>query len=448
MIQFMNSFFSKFIMRIQVSIVLTLFLLSFHLSYGEIEETQFPKWLEKNFEWKNQGKISNTEFLDGLSWLIESKTIVIPTEPPMKNTSDKILEIKENWQESFVVQIYLECDDDSRCAVKELQRLVLYKEHPNSIMKTYYDLMDHYKKRYFSCHPESHDLAEFLYGYLGDVSLALDFNDPLMCGGGNYHGIVYSHLKSQVILNDMDPQKVDISKICPNDPLNEQTIARWECIHGVGHGLTKINNFDVFPALERCEEFEKDWERVSCSKGLFMENIDNFNYYGTGTFSKEDLFFPCNKLEQELSPPCYHYQARHVYVQNKFNFTSSFEKCETAPPGFEKYCYRGLGSHMGISVKGNPDFSKICLDAKTDFQEFCYLGIAMKFADNRSIKEALKFCSTIPNDFQTSCYGEVGKWIKMVYDEPSERLEACLVSNNLKYFEACIKADFEKLSIL
>jgi len=103
---------------------------------------------------------------------------------------------------------------------------------------------------------------------------------------------------------------------------------------------------------------------------------------------------------------------------------------------------------MGRNVQSNSDFSKICLDAKPDSQEFCYLGIAMKYADNRSIKEALEFCSIIPNDFQLSCYGEVGKWVKMVYDEPSERLEACLVSNNLKYFEECIKADFKRLSIL
>jgi len=411
-------------------------------------ESSFPVWVENNLEWRNQGKISDTEFVNGVSWLIERKIVIIPTEPPLKNTSDKILEIKQNWNESFAKNILEECGKVAQCAVVELEKLANNSANQKTILKTYYDLMDYYKGTDFSCHANSHLLAEFLYGYFGDVSLALEYDDPLMCGGGNYHAIVYSHMQSQVIFNDMDPQEVDISTICPNDPPNEPTISRWECIHGVGHGLTKINNFDTFPALNRCEEFEKNWERVSCSKGLFMENIANFYNNGNGTISVEDLFFPCNKLEQELSPPCYHYQAKHVYYQNNHKFILAFEECEKAPPGFEKYCYRGLGNSMGIYVHSNSTFSKICLDAKPDFREFCYLGIAMKFADNRSIKEALEFCSIVPNDFQTSCYGEVGKWIKMVYNEPLERLEACLVSNNLKYFEECINADFKGLSIL
>ena len=434
-------------MYLQLVIIL-LFVGTFFVTQTQGLESSFPVWVENNLEWKNQGKISNTEFVNGISWLIERKIIIIPTEPPIKNTSDKILEIKENWNESFAKNILGECEEDSNCAVVELIKLTNNNANQKTILKTYYDLMDYYKRSDFSCHPESHHLAEFLYSYLGDVSLALEYNDPLMCGGGNYHATVFSYMQSQVILNDVDPQEVDILTICPNDPPNEPTIARWECIHGVGHGLTKINNFDAFSALHRCEEFEEDWERVSCSKGLFMENIGNFYKDGNGTISVEDLFFPCNKLEQKLSPPCYHYQARHLYNQNNYNFKSAFEECEKAPSGFVKYCFRGLGNKMGRNVQSNSDFSKICLDAKPGSQEFCYLGIAMKYADNRSIKEALEFCSIIPNDFQLSCYGEVGKWVKMVYDEPSERLEACLVSNNLKYFEECIKADFKRLSIL
>jgi len=435
-------------MMIQVSILLTLVLLTYHFSNAEGEYAPFPIWLEKNLEWKDQGKLSNTEFLDGINWLIEKGVLEIPKEPPKYKTNNKILEIKENWEETFAPKIIKECEKDSRCAAVELQKLVNNKIHNNSILKTYYDLFDYYKRIQFSCHGSSHHLSEFFYGYLQNVTLALEYNDPLDCGGGNYHAIVYSHLESQVILNGKDSSNVDISTICPNDPENEPTISRWECIHGVGHGLSKINNFDIFPALERCEEFENDWERVSCSKGLFMENIGNYYKTGEGTISKNDLFFPCNQLEQKLSPPCYHYQARHLYNQNGKNFEPAFVECEKAPKGFEKYCYRGLGNKMGIKVHNNSDFAKICLNVKPEFQEFCFLGIAMKYADNRSIKEALEFCEIIPEEFKGSCFGEVGKWIKMVYEKPYEKLQACLVSNNLKYFDACIGANFAGLPIL
>jgi len=347
-------------MMIHVSIVLILVLLIYNLPNVEGEYAPFPIWLEKNLEWKDQGKLSNTEFLNGINWLIEKGVLEIPKEPPKYKIDSKILEIKENWEETFAPMIIEVCEEDSQCAAMKLQKLTNNKIHNNSILKTYYDLFDYYKMTDFSCHHKSHNLSEFLYGYLQNVTLALEYNDPLDCGGGNYHAIVYSHLESQVILNGKDPSNVDISTICPNDSENEPTISRWECIHGVGHGLTKINNFDIFSAIERCEEFENDWERVSCSKGLFMENMDNYYDTGQGTISKNDLFFPCNKLEQKLSPPCYHYQARHVYNQNDYNFELAFIECEKAPKGFEKYCYRGLGNKMGRIVHSNSDFAQIC----------------------------------------------------------------------------------------
>ncbi len=436
-------------MFFQVPLLLIFLLIGFSYSIdAEGFESSFPIWIEKNFEWKNQGKLSETEFIDGINWLINQKILEIPKEPPAVKSSNKILEIKENWKETFATRILQECGTDSHCAVEELRILLNNKAHHNSIMKTYYDLVDFYKRTDFSCHTESHRLSEFLYGYLQNVTLALEYNDPLYCGGANYHGIVYSHIQSQVVLNGIDPSNVDISTICPNDPENEPTISRWECLHGIGHGLTKINNFDVFSAIERCEEFENDWERVSCSKGLFMENVGNYYNTGQGTISKNDLFFPCNQLDQKLSPACYHYQARHVYNQNGYNFKSAFIECEKAPQGFEKYCYRGLGNKMGRNVQSDSDFARICLTAKLNSQEDCFKGIAMKYADNRSIKEALQFCKIIPDEFQGACYEEVGKWIRMVYDKPYERLQACLVSKNLKYFQACIEANFEELRIL
>jgi hypothetical protein len=408
-------------------------------------ESSFPKWIENNLEWKNQGIISDSEFVDGVSWLIDNQIITVPTEPPIKKTSDKILDIKLNWSESFANNILEICEESTHCAVDELKNLAISNVNQKTILKTYYDLMDYYKANNFSCHNLSHHIAEFLYEYLGDLSLALEYEDPMMCGGGNYHALVYSHILSDVEDGE-DPNLVDILSICPNESAIEPSIARWECIHGIGHGLLKTNS-DTISAVQRCDEFENDWEKTSCSKGLFMENIVNFYEDGSGTISLDDLFFPCNILEDE-SPPCYHYQARLLFNENKQNFNISFEECEKAPTGFEKYCYRGLGNLMAFAPHNDSYFSEKCLDATPDYQESCYLGIAMVYADNRSVKEALEFCATIPNDFQFSCYGEVGKWIKMVYDEPLDRLDACLVSNNLKYFETCIKADFNKLAIL
>ena len=70
----------------------------------------------------------------------------------------------------------------------------------------------------------------------------------------------------------------------------------------------------------------------------------------------------------------------------------------------------------------------------------------MLFADNRSIEEALDFCKIIPEEFKMDCYGEVGKWIHMVYT-PEDRKVECSKAEK-PYFDVCINSSLDGISIL
>jgi len=411
-----------------------------------INSDNLPIWLETNVKWWDEGKISDVEFFNGIKWLIEKEIITIPQQPPEHPIPNKILKIKESASITYVQEIIEKCGNNANCSSIQLGRLIPYADQ-NTILKTYYDLLDHYKQTNLFCHPHAHVLGEFLYDYLQNVTQAIELTDPVMCGGSTLHGIVENHINSQHIFSKTNPSRVNISNICPHDKETTPTIARWECVHGIGHGLAKIYGYDVFSSSERCNEFEQSWERTSCSKGLFMANVGNYYKKGIGTIDEENLFFPCNVINEKFAPPCYHYQSRHLLIQNNNDFKAALQSCDSVPK-FAKYCIRGLGNAMADTVHSNHDFSDLCLTIHTNFQSDCYKGIVMKFADNRSIKEALEFCNVIPDEFQPDCYGEVGKWIGMVYLTHHERLEACLVSNNLKNFETCIKTNFSDLPIL
>ena len=98
-------------------------------------------------------------------------------------------------------------------------------------------------------------------------------------------------------------------------------------------------DYDVFLAVSRCEEFEPEWEQLSCSKGVFMENVGQLGGGPAGgDFSKDDLFFPCNKLEAKFALGCYNFHASYILFKNNYDVEKSFKHCDKIiPEEFIKY---------------------------------------------------------------------------------------------------------------
>ena len=409
------------------------------------ESPLLPHWIQNNVKWWEEEKISDSEFVSGINWLVNEELITVPTKLPIYEPKDA--QIKSNLQgESSVAEKIIDvCGNDSHCALESIREYSNLEE--KAVLKTYYDLVDYFRESDFSCHSHGHRLGEFIYEYLGNITLALSINDPIPCGGSVYHGIIMTYMSSQNFFNKSAQQETSIKEICPQNLEIEPTIERWECLHGIGHGLTIINGYDVFSAIDQCDKFEKDWERVSCSKGLFMENVENYYERGFGTIDKDNLFFPCNKIEKKYASTCYHYISRHILNQNQGNIEDSFQYCNEIPDGFVMNCYRGIGNTMARNTYFNPDYSLKCGNGDKNHQIDCYKGIAMKTADNKSIDDALKFCQSISENFRFECYGEVGKWIRMVYPDEEKRLQACLTIN-LDYLLPCMRANFDNLTIL
>ena len=319
-------------------------------------------------------------------------------------------------------------------------------EEQSIVLETINDLLLKMEDTNNFCHSYGHHLGEFLFDYVRDVNQAFSSSDQVLCGGATYHGIVQNFMISEVTENNISPTEIDISEICPEDSEHPHAIERWECLHGIGHGLTITHDYDIFAAVERCNEFEHGWESVSCAKGLFMENVNNYYRTGIGTIKEDDVLFPCNTVDEKFAPPCYHYQVTHISKIKNGDVIEMFEECNKIP-NFAKYCYRGMGKALAPTIYFDKDKSATCLIPPIKFQTDCYKGVAMLFADNRSTEEALGFCKIIPEEFKMDCYGEVGKWIHMVYSTEEDRQEECSKAEK-PYFDVCINSSLDGISIL
>ena len=348
----------------------------------------------------------------------------------------------EKFQNKLSKQIFDKCKYDSHCAITFLQDAS--KSHDKEIiMNAVNELIFTYSESLPFCHKNAHHVGNFVYGYLGNVTDAIELTDPTACGGATIHGIVENYLDSQVLLYNVDPAQVDLS-ICP-DSLKSPTINRWECIHGLGHGLANIYGYDISNATRVCQSFE-DWEQITCAKGLFMENVNRFIQFEDTDFDKNNLTYPCNKINDTMAGPCYHYQTRFInYVLKDPEKTIDF--CKSVEDKFSKYCFRGIGNlYASLVVSDINKIDLLCNTKNIPYEKltYCYQGVAMTFADNRSIPEALIVCQSIPEEFQNDCVNEVGKWIKLVNSDSEEQ---CSMLNS-ELAKTCMNSKIDEISIL
>jgi len=347
---------------------------------------------------------------------------------------------------SYVDDIITECKADVDCAIGNLIAIA-DKENQSTVLKTLDGIISHYEKTERYCHTNAHHLGMFMYDYLGDVSEAFSLADQ-RCAGAIYHGIMQRYIVSGINRTSIDD--IDISKICPKNITHPYSLSRWECLHGMGHGLIEAYNFDVFVAVERCDELDPGWEQITCSKGIFMGNVGKYFGLGLGSFDENDIYFPCNSVDEKYAPTCYNYHASYILAQPQLTLTESFKVCENIiPEEFAKYCYFGMGRQLSYRALDNIDNSlAICQSIPLAYQSDCYTGIALVILDLHGIDLAMEYCKILPEQFKADCYDAVGKWIKMLHPASEARTTECSKAENGSYFDICINADLQSITIL
>jgi len=348
---------------------------------------------------------------------------------------------------SLAEQIILSCEDDVHCAVDALHD-VATKEEQSVVLTAFDDLVSLYETKY-RCHQIGHHLGMWLYAYIGDIADSLA-HAKMICGGSIYHGVIQNYLAVEHF-SDKDLSEIDFAEICPEIKGHPYSIDRWQCLHGIGHGLTIFFDSDVFKAVQICERFEPGWEQISCSKGVFMQNVVTNFETGGGEFDDDDLYYPCNKVESKWAPPCYHYHPTYILLKNDRLLGESYKDCDNIlPEEFVKYCYHGMGRQLERNIAGKIEHAlKLCrFGLNTDYHKDCFRGMVMTIVNvNTNPKGGFAFCKDLPQEFKAECYDAVGRWVIMLHPSDEGRTVECLKAENSEYFDICMDASLESLKL-
>jgi len=401
--------------------------------------------------------LSEVECRSGQVLLIDSKmnnSVCVSPQTAKKlitrswgTTSTKLLLSEDNEikVDKLVEKIMTECERDVYCAINSLKNMTSV-EKKFIVLRTSGDIASIYQSKGV-CHGFGHHLGMFLYDYVDNLSESLFYANQL-CGGSQYHGIIERFFEKNLV--GTEPKKLNITAICPESFDNPYSLERLECVHGIGHGLTKFYNYDVFSALKECDELSSEGEEILCSKGIFMENVETFLESKEGNFDETDIFFPCDAVDPKYAPACYHFHTSYIRSQPNYSLEYAFGLCDMIEPEeFVKYCYYGMGRiYTGNSAN---DFEKaitVCKTGDANYQKYCFAGIQLTLVDNYSMDKGFEFCKFLPLEFKENCYDGIGKWIIMLHSSQEQREIECSKAESVEYSKVCINASLDNIDFL
>lgn len=352
-------------------------------------------------------------------------------------------EQKQFAPSAYAENIFEECKTDMHCAIDSLNNI--NKINDEYTMDVFSELIKRYDQSPYPCHETSHHLGMWLVGHTS-LEKSIEIAKQ-QCGGGIFHGIFQNYLAIENIQNK-NPEQINID-LCPIDVENQYSIFRWQCLHGIGHGLTILYDYDVSSAVQRCEEFKHGFEQISCSKGVFMQNVGKFFDNKGGNFDSENLMYPCNN-EEKFAPSCYHYHASVILLKNEFDVEKSFADCSTTD--YANYCYHGIGRQLSDQMRGSIARAQIlCQDGEQPVENTssCLRGMVMTLINrNSDMDSGFQFCSIVNESYKTDCYDALGKWLIMLYSSDEKRSGECLRSESFFYQDVCNNASVSDITLL
>ena len=288
---------------------------------------------------------------------------------------------------------------------------------------------------------------------------------------GCYHGIIQAWFAS---LDSVGAS--DANALCA--PFRARETDRWirfQCVHGMGHGLTMLYKHNLPKGLAGCDLLTEWWDRHSCYSGAFMENIVNVTtphhpatalaHHGGKTehhasmagmdhdmaamdhgeassfkpVDPADQLYPCSALEERYLAACYEMQTSVMLHNNKGDIAGAAKACDTAPLNMRPICYASLGRDVSsYSQQNHAEAVRMCSLGTAKYQPWCYYGLVKNFIDlDARPQDGIAMCRDVPSSAgKTLCYNAVGEQV-LILESDAEKRRAVCATSEAGFVEAC-----------
>ena len=260
---------------------------------------------------------------------------------------------------------------------------------------------------------------------------------------GCRHGAIQAYFQSQSRVGS-----AEVRGLC--EPFHQtlgSNYLMFQCVHGMGHGLTMFHAYDVPKALAACDLLERDWDRQSCYGGVFMENIVSatapehpasqlgaagHQHHGAMSTFKAldptDPLYPCSIMARRYLYSCYMMQTSAILHLNHGDIAAAGRTCASAPAPWPNTCFASLGRDITSYAQRDPaETARLCRLGAPHNLGSCYDGAVKALVDWTATTETgFAFCAVLGDDpAAPRCYQALGSQVAALMFNPLSRAEQC-----------------------
>lgn len=266
---------------------------------------------------------------------------------------------------------------------------------------------------------------------------------------GCYHGVIEAYFA-----NSGKVDSTSVRNLCM--PWSQAGVYGWlrfQCVHGLGHGLTMHYEHNLVDALEGCDLLAESWDRESCYGGAFMENVIDATEPHHGmpgmemaeearTFKqidRHDYNYPCTILAERYLTSCYQNQVSIIMYFDDHKMPAVARDCMKVPERYRYMCFTGFGTDINSFVVGDHEKAlALCANAPEKYREWCIIGVVKNIIDvSAKTADGVSFCQKVgEHHLKGRCYEAVGEESVSLEQRPEVRETFCAVSEP-DYIDAC-----------
>ncbi|HRX17753.1 MAG: hypothetical protein AB7N73_13135 [Gemmatimonadales bacterium] len=274
---------------------------------------------------------------------------------------------------------------------------------------------------------------------------------------GCYHGVIQSYLTAS---GTVDSARV--LALCDEiAPQGTDNWLRFQCMHGLGHGLEMAWNWDLPRALGGCDWLSTAWDRDSCYGGAIMENAVASSPGGHHTAKRAleqtgddhgmhmdhgdhatgadmggtpfkmrdstDALYPCSVLDARYQRACYLGHGGILLATVDYDFERAAAACDATPTEVRDVCYTSLGTNAsGATVMDAARSIKLCSPGDPAWRKWCFVGVVKNFIDvTADPASGIAFCRDVPEGVdRDACWNAVGEQLSVLYTTDLDRRSA------------------------
>jgi hypothetical protein len=272
------------------------------------------------------------------------------------------------------------------------------------------------------CHRIAHTVgAAALVRYRGSAGQAFAEGSSL-CASGYYHGIAERAL-SEAESGDLG---LVARELCASPSIRTTAFLAYQCVHGLGHGLMIATGYDLPKALETCDQLREEWDRTSCTGGVFMENITSSYGVRSRWLRDDDPLYPCPTVADRHKLYCYLMVTSRILPLVGYDFAEAASTCMQSEGEWVATCFQSLGRDAsGQAVGDAKKILELCGKAGPWARD-CLYGAARDLVNtDAATPRAEALCSRAPKRLQDTCFDGLGTVVRELHATDSERARAC-----------------------